>query len=209
VWRRYTACDPPALLRNCGCQIGPTRGAENAGRHAAKLAGARAVRRPAGARAAAGNVAEGAPKRTQTSPAGVEGDLGYRELRVAQQRRRPFDASRQQVPMWREAKRLLERAREVCRGDAAHARKPHDGPLLVRGGIHPILGAQQATRQLRGLMAGLCGARAGRLPGRIAAGPARLAGGRCRARQHNLWFCHRRYGIRFRSTGPKSMHGAR
>lgn len=51
--------------------------------------------------------------------------------------------------MRRQAERLLERPREVCLGDTTHAREPLNGPLLVRGGVHPILGTQQAAQQVR------------------------------------------------------------
>ena len=50
--------------------------------------------------------------------------------------------------MRRDAEGLLERSREVRLGDAAHAGQPRDGPLLVRGGVHPVLRAQQAAQQL-------------------------------------------------------------
>src|SRR4029450_13544801 len=51
--------------------------------------------------------------------------------------------------MRRDAEGLLERSREVGFGDSAHARQPPDGPFLVRGGVHPVLRAQQAAQQLR------------------------------------------------------------
>src|SRR6187549_27527 len=51
--------------------------------------------------------------------------------------------------MRRDAEGLLERSREVRGGDMAYARQPMHGPGLVRGGIHPILRAQQAAQELR------------------------------------------------------------
>ena len=51
--------------------------------------------------------------------------------------------------MRRDAEGLLERPREVRLGHAAHPREAPDGPLLVRGGVHPILRAEQAAQQLR------------------------------------------------------------
>ena len=99
-------------------------------------------------RALAGDVAEGAPERAQAAPARVEGDLGDGQVGVAQQGHRPLDAPREQVPVRRKAEGLFERAREVGLGDAAHARQPPDGPVLVRGGVHPVLRAQQAPQQL-------------------------------------------------------------
>ena len=104
--------------------------------------------RPELARALAGDVAEGAPERAQAlqpvwNAISVIGQVG-----VAQQRRRPLDAPREQVAVRRHAEGLLERSREVGLGDAAHARQPPDRPLLVRGGVHPVLRAQQAAQQL-------------------------------------------------------------
>ena len=51
--------------------------------------------------------------------------------------------------MRRDAEGLLERSREVGLGDAAHSRQPLDRPALVRGGVHPVLRAQQAAQQPR------------------------------------------------------------
>ena len=56
-----------------------------------------------------------------------EGDLGDGQVGVAQQRRRPLDAPREQVAVRRDAEGLLERSREVGLGDAAHARQPPTG----------------------------------------------------------------------------------
>jgi hypothetical protein len=100
------------------------------------------------ARALAGDIAKDATERPQAPPAGVEGDLGDRQIAVAQQRRRPLDAPREQVAVRRDAEGLLERAGEVSLGRAADARQPPDGPVLVRSGVHPILRAQQAAQQL-------------------------------------------------------------
>ena len=61
---------------------------------------------------------------------------------------RPLDAPREQVPVRRDAEGLLERPREVSRRDAADARQPPYGPVLVRGGVHPVFRAQQAAQQL-------------------------------------------------------------
>jgi hypothetical protein len=71
-------------------------------------------------------------------------DLRDGEIGVAEQRRGALDPSREQVPVRRDAEGLLEGSREVGRRDAAHAREPMDGPRLVRGGVQPILRAQQA-----------------------------------------------------------------
>ena len=123
-------------------------GAENACGHAAELVRRGPLARPDRARALAGDVAEGAPERAQALPACVKGDLGDGQVGLAEQRLGPLDAPRQEVPVRRDAEGLLERSREVGLGDAAHARKPPDGPLLVRGGVHPVLRAQQAAQQL-------------------------------------------------------------
>ena len=58
------------------------------------------------ARALAGDVAEGAPERAEALPAGLEGDLGDGQVGVAEQRRRPLDAPREQVAMRRDAEGL-------------------------------------------------------------------------------------------------------
>ena len=100
------------------------------------------------ARTLAGDVAERAAERAQASPAGVERDLGDGKVGVAEQRLRALDPPRQQVAVRGDAEGLLERAREVRLGDGADAREPLDRPLLVRGGVHLVLGAQQAPQQL-------------------------------------------------------------
>jgi hypothetical protein len=43
---------------------------------------------------------------------------------------------------------LLERAREVGCGDAAHARQAMHWPLFMRGRVHPVFGPEQAAQQL-------------------------------------------------------------
>ena len=98
--------------------------------------------------ARARDVAEGAAERAQAPPAGLERDLGDGELGISKQRGRPLDASREQIPMRRDAKSLLERSSEMSRGDAAHTREPRDRPLLVRSRIHAVFRAQQAAQQL-------------------------------------------------------------
>jgi hypothetical protein len=124
------------------------RRADHAGRHTAELVCHGPPARPHGARALAGDVAEGAPERAQALPARLEGDLGDRQVGVAQQCGRPLDAPREQVAVRRHAEGLLERSREVGRGDAAHARQPWHRPGFVRGGVHAVFCAQQAAQQL-------------------------------------------------------------
>jgi len=124
------------------------RGADVAGGHATEVVRCGPAARPEGARALAGDVMEGAPKSAQASPAGAECDLGDRQVGVAEQRCGALDAPREQIPVRRDAEDLLERSREVGFGDAADARQAPHGPALMRGGIHPILCAQQSPQQL-------------------------------------------------------------
>ena len=56
--------------------------------------------------------------------------------------------------MRRDAESLLERAREVSLGNMTDTRQPPDGPVLVRGGVHPVLRTQQAAQQLGVLACG-------------------------------------------------------
>lgn len=144
---RYTAGHPASLLRNCDREVGPVCGPQQAGGHAVRLVCRRLRAGADRARALAGDVAKDAPERAQALPAGVEGDLGDGPIGVAQQRRRPLDAPRQQVAVRRDAESLLERSGEVRRGHAADARQASHGPVLVRGGVHPVLRAQQAAQQ--------------------------------------------------------------
>jgi hypothetical protein len=74
----------------------------------------------------------------------VEGDLGDGQVGVAEQRRRPLDASCEQITV----RRYAERSREMGLGHAAHPREPLDGPLFVRSGVHSVFRAQQAAQQL-------------------------------------------------------------
>ena len=122
--------------------------AEEADGHVFELVRSGLLARPELTRALAGDVAERAPERAQAAPARLEGDLRDGQVGVAEQRRGPLDSPREQVPVRRDAEGLLEGPREVGLGDAAHARQPPDGPLLVRGGVHAVLRAQQAPQQL-------------------------------------------------------------
>ena len=123
------------------------RGADAASGYAVEL-----VRRgprpcPDCARAFAGYVAEGTSERSQTFPARVEGNLGDGPIGVAEQRRSPLDAPREQVAMRRYAEGLFERSREMGLGDSAHSCQPLHRPVLVRGGVHSVLRAQQPPQQ--------------------------------------------------------------
>jgi hypothetical protein len=121
------------------------RGTEEAHRHHSQFAPRRGARaqRP---RALADDVTKGPSETAQASPARAKGDLGHGQLRVAQERHRPLDAPREQVPVWRNAVCFLEQSREVRRGNAGDACEARDRPGLVRGGVHPILRAQQAAQ---------------------------------------------------------------
>src|SRR5690606_31816409 len=106
----------PPLLRNCDCEAGPAGGAQDASWHAIERvrSGFLACTQLAGA--LAGHVAERAAERAQALPAGLKRDLGDGQVRVAQQRGRPLEPTRQQVAMWRDAERVLERACKVGLG---------------------------------------------------------------------------------------------
>jgi hypothetical protein len=121
------------------------RGAEVAAGHAVEFMRGGFRARPDRARTLAGDVAEDAPECAQALPARLESDLGDGQVGIAQQRRRPLNAPREQVAVRRHAEGLLERSREVGLGNAAHARQPSDGPVLTRGGVHPVFRAQKAA----------------------------------------------------------------
>ena len=112
------------------------RGADDAGGHAAELVRRGLLARPERARALAGDVAEGAPERAEALPARLEGDLGDGQVGVAEQRRRPLDAPREQVAVRRDAEGLLERSREVGLGDV-RSRAPAAGPASPRARRRP------------------------------------------------------------------------
>jgi len=124
------------------------RGANDAAGHAAELVRLGPLARAHRARALAGDVVEGATEGAEALPARVERDLGDGHVRVAQQRHRALDAPREQVAVRGQPERLLERAREVRLGDAAHAGQAPDRPLLVRGRVHAVLRAQQTAQEL-------------------------------------------------------------
>jgi len=147
--RLCSARGSAALLRNCAREVGPLRGAEDAGGHAAKVARGRAPTRPDRARRFAGDVAHGAAEGAEAAPADEEGDLGHGTVGVAQLGGRALDAPRDQVAVWRQSEGLLERAREMRLGDTADAGETADRPLLVRGGVHPVLRPQQPAQQAR------------------------------------------------------------
>jgi len=104
-----------ALFQHRDVQVRALRGTCVAFRHSGgyRLAGALAL--PHIARTIAGDVTEDAAERTQAGPAGPGGDLGHRQIGVAQQGHRPFDPAAEQVAVWRQPEGLLERAREVRR----------------------------------------------------------------------------------------------
>ncbi len=145
-------------------RFGPVGGAEEAG---AAPARARCGRLLAGAGASPGlspvtsrKVRPKVPRLFQPvwNAISVIGRSVSRSSAVARSMRRV-----EQVAVRRDAEGLLEGSREVGLGDAAHARQPPDRPLLVRGGVHPVLGAQQAAQQRR-ILAGALWLLSGRAP---------------------------------------------
>lgn len=156
-WRFfYTGAVPAPLLRNCCLQIGTIRGRRDASGHMCEVlrAGLRVLAE--GARALAGDVAEGAAESAQASPARVERDLADGHLRVAQQRLGFLDAAGEQVAVGWEAEGFLELAGEVGGGDVAHFSQAFDGPFLVGGGVHAVLRAQEAAEEVGVLGVGRC-----------------------------------------------------
>jgi hypothetical protein len=120
-------------------------GDQEAGRHLVEFVRRGLFARPKLTRTLAGDVAENAPERSQAFPSRLERDVGDGQIGVTQQRLGPLDPPREQVAMRRQAEGMLEGAREVSLGDAAHARQPLDRPLLVRGDVHAVFRAQQPT----------------------------------------------------------------
>ena len=124
------------------------RGAHDAPWHATEILRRSPRTRTDRARAFTGDVAESAAKSPKTLPPRLEGNFGDGLFGVPKQRRGPLDAPREEVSVRRHPEGILERARKMRRGNAAHPRQPPHGPGLVRGGIHPVLRAQQASQQL-------------------------------------------------------------
>src|SRR6202790_190089 len=106
----YIGRHPASLLRNCDREVRPVRRADEAGGYAAEFVRPGPCPGPDRARAFAGDVAEGTSERSQAFPARVEGNLSDGTIGVAEQRRRPLDAPREQVAMRRYAEGLLERS---------------------------------------------------------------------------------------------------
>ena len=84
------------------------RGAENAVRYAADPVGRGACALPDRARVLAVDIAEDAPEGAEAMPTRLEGDLGDREVAVAQQRRGSLDTPREQVAVRWDAESFLE-----------------------------------------------------------------------------------------------------
>jgi len=125
------------------------RGADDACRHGFQRFRSCPCAGADGARTLPRDVAERPPERSQALPTGLEGDFDDGHFGVPKQRHRTLDAPRQQVTMRRHAECLLERAREMRLGYAAHFRQPPDRPGLVRGAVHAIFRAQQAPQEFR------------------------------------------------------------
>jgi len=88
--------------------MGALRSAQDAGWHAPEFVTSGPLALPDFARILASDVAEGAPECAQAFPAGAKGDVGDGQVSIAQQRRGPLDAPREQVAVWWDAKGLLE-----------------------------------------------------------------------------------------------------
>jgi hypothetical protein len=95
----------------------------------------------------AGDIAEGATERTQAAPPGTKRDVDDRQIGVAQQRGGLLDTPRQEIAMRRQTESRLEGPREMRLRHATHLRQPLHRPNVVRGGVHPVLGAQQAPKE--------------------------------------------------------------
>ena len=133
------------------------RSAEDAVRHRDRVAGARPGSLPDRTRRFAGDIPENAPERAETGPACLERNFRDGQIGLSEQGRRTLDASGQQIPMRGHAERLLEGSREMSLGHVTDSRQPLDRPVLVRSGVHPILGAQQAAQEFRILVgSGVC-----------------------------------------------------
>ena len=144
----YTGALPTPLLRNCCVEIGAGRCGDDACRDVAQ-----AIRRGFSlfadiTRTAAGDVAERAAESAEASPASVKCDLADRHLSVAKQGLGFFDAAGEQVSVGWKSESFLELAREVRGGDVADLGEALHGPLLVGGGVHAVLGAQQAAEEV-------------------------------------------------------------
>ena len=124
------------------------RGPQDAGGDTTEIVrlGPRAA--PNRARALAGHVSERAPEGAEAPPSRAESDVGDRQIRVTEQRRRALDAPREQVAMRRHAERLLERSGEVGLGDVAHTSQAGDGPGLVGGRVHAVPGAEETAEEV-------------------------------------------------------------
>lgn len=102
------------------------RSAQNAGGHAGELTRRSPCANPDRAGFFAGDVAENTPKRAEAFPAGLEGDIGDRQVAIAQQGHGALDAASQQVPMRWDSKSFLEGSCEVRVGNVAYICQPLD-----------------------------------------------------------------------------------
>ena len=123
------------------------RGADEAVRHMLQRMSSRSLAPTKLARALAGHVAKDTAESPETGPTGSQRDLGDRQIGIAQQGARLLDPPREQVAVWRDPERVLERTGEVRLRDAAYVGKPGHRPRLVRGGVDSILGSQEPAQQ--------------------------------------------------------------
>src|SRR6185369_15032244 len=102
---------------------------------------------PKRARALARDVAEYSPEGPKAVPACLECNVDDRDVGVAKQRLGPLDPAGQQVPVRRNPEGVLERSREMRLRNPADLGQPRHRPFLVRGRVHPVLGAKQPAKK--------------------------------------------------------------
>src|SRR5690606_35589971 len=119
-----------SLLRNCDREIWQQGGAHEAVGDLLERLPGRLLSFAELARAFAGHVTEGTPKRAQAAPTCLERHFGDVQIRVAQQRLGPLDVAREQVTVRGQPEGVPERTREMRLGNPAHAREPPHWPLL-------------------------------------------------------------------------------
>src|SRR4051794_20048555 len=148
VWRApIIARFAPALLRNCDCEVGPVRGTDEAVRHFGQFVLGYLLAAAKGARAFAGYVMEDAAKGAEAVPAGLESDVHDWQVGIPEQSLGALDPTSQQIAVRRQPEGLLERTGEMRLRNAAYSGEARDRPLLVRGRVHAVLGAQQTAQQ--------------------------------------------------------------
>ena len=103
----------------------------------------------------ASDILEGPTERSKAVPPRLEGNFGDGHVGIAKERFCPLYSACQKIAVRREPEGMFERPREMGLGDTAHTREALDRPLLVRGGIHAVLCAQQPAKETR-ILPGTC-----------------------------------------------------